>query len=115
MTSIVRFIGTVIGLGTQSLSPELSYENLKKLGWHVLDKGRYYEILRYIRAYHADNREGSWDGGWLAQGDLTTNFGEIEELLLKESRRLFFHPASSCLVIDDELISCRAKDVQVRR
>lgn len=116
---LLRFTAQTMGMGTQNVSPELSVELLQGAGWRLLPEERYNLLLRCIRAYPDDLRghqgNSPWDEGsmWIPHDDLTPNFLKLEEILLEESRRLLFDLSNCCLVLDDELISSRAKDVQV--
>ena len=43
-----------------------------------------------------------------------SSFRPLEKLLLSETRRLLIDPGNTDLVVDDDLISSRAKDVQCK-
>lgn len=80
--------------------------------------------MKCLTAYHDDLRGQVFDDDisddegcmWIPHDDLTPNFVKLEEALVEDSRGILFDLSTiSFVVIDGELISSRATDVQVRQ
>ena len=86
-----------------------------KGGFMILDQARYTIILKCICGFSVEGRqiyELDESDTWLKRGVLLSNLHKIEELIFERSVKTLLNKENGSLVIDDELISSCAKDVE---
>ena len=86
-----------------------------KHGFTLVDRERYDNILTSIRGYDVLTRTGdSGDHSWKQRKNLLRNLNELEKAIFKNSASLLFNTKNGILVVDDELVSSRASDVEAK-
>eukprot|EP00984_Skeletonema_dohrnii_P027846 scaffold17539_cov76-Skeletonema_dohrnii-CCMP3373.AAC.1 len=87
----------------------------KANGFELMDMSRYNNILTCIRGYGISNRSG--DNGtdvWIQRKNMLRNLNPIEVQMFNTSANLLFNKKDGRIVVDDELVSSRAKDVETK-
>lgn len=84
-------------------------------GFSLMDMNRFNNILTSIRGYDVTSRTGDCrDDAWLQRKNLLRNLNELEQKVFKRSMDWLFNRESGSLVVDDWLVSSRAKDVEAK-
>lgn len=84
-------------------------------GFSLMDMNRFNNILTSIRGYDVTSGTGDCrDDAWLQRKNLLRNLNELEQKVFKRSMDWLFNRESGSLVVDDWLVSSRAKDVEAK-
>ena len=115
-----QFLGTKWLRSRLRVSPELAFNKMRETakynGFTLMDRGRYTHIYQCIRGYPLKGRhsELSNDITWMRRGVLLRNLAPLERELFTKSVETLLCRSNGNLVIDDELIGSRAKDVECK-
>ena len=86
-----------------------------KHGFTLMDNERFDNILTSIRGYNVTSRTGdSGDNSWKQRKNLLHNLNDLEKTIFKNSSSFTFNTKNGTLVMDDELVSSRAGDVEAK-
>jgi hypothetical protein len=112
-----RFIGTLLLLGSFNLSTEQSWDLMEKITNNkVMSNERFNEIMKNLRGFEVSMRHGGGRSSTLCdQKDKFQFFHFLEDHIFERSRGIFFpRDRGGCYVLDDELISLKAVDIEVK-
>ena len=115
-----KFFATKLLRSRFNMSTQKSWEECMKPlstkhGFTLMDKERFDNILTSIRGYDVTSRTG--DGGdysWKQRKNLLRSLNELEKAIFKNSSSFTFNTKNGTLVVDDELVSSRAGDVEAK-
>ena len=102
------------------MSPELAFnrmqETAKSCGFILMTLDRYKQIYQCIRGFEMSGRHEEWKDydqlTWMKRGVMLRKLAPLEKEIFVKSIDTLMNQANAHLVIDDELIGSRAKDVE---
>ena len=115
-----QFFATKLLRSRFNMSFEKSWEECMKTlstkhGFTLMDNERFDNILTSIRGYNVTSRTGdSGDNSWKQRKKLLHNLNDLEKTIFKNSSSFTFNTKNGTLVMDDELVSFRAGDVEAK-
>jgi hypothetical protein len=112
-----RFIGMLLLLSSFNLSTEQSWDLMEKITNNkVMSNERFNEIMKNLCGFEVSMRHGGGRSStWCDQKDKFQFFHFLEEHIFECSRGIFFpRDRGGCYVLDDELISLKAVDIEVK-
>ena len=84
-------------------------------GFVLMECSQFKEIKNNLRGYSVNDRApDSGDDSWLRQTNLLRNMSVLEIKVFERSISTLLNQESGVLVVDDELISSRASDVELK-
>ena len=82
-------------------------------GFTLIERARYTVILDNIRGFDVVGRSPlKDDDAWMQQSNLLANLHDLEEIMFQKSSDMLLHRGNGLVVLDDELVSSRANDVE---
>ena len=118
LTEFKQFIGTRWLRSRLRVSPTLAFAKMKETakfnGFLLMDISRYNNIYACIRGFSMKGRHKDFNDEvtWMRHGALLRNLAPLEQELFVRSVETLLNRKDCNLVIDDELIGSRAKDVE---
>jgi hypothetical protein len=112
-----RFIGMLLLLSLFNLSTEQSWDLMEKITNNkVMSNEWFNEIMKNLRGFEVSMCHGGGRSStWCDQKDKLHFFHFLEERIFERSRGIFFpRDRGGCYVLDDELISLKAVDIEVK-
>ena len=112
------FLGTRWLRSRLRVSPDLAFEKMKDTakvsGFILMDLKRYKQIFTCIRGYPLDGRHKNYsdEATWMKRGVLLRELQPLEKEVFSKSVETLLNRSNGHLVIDDELIGSRSKDVE---
>ena len=114
-----RFLGTRWLRSRFKMGNEKAFEIMgdigKRKGFILLDLDRFVTLLHCTSGFSVNGRTGDLfeeNETWLQRGVLLKEFCPLEKIVFERSIKTLLNCSNGSLVIDDELISSRAKDVE---
>jgi len=108
------FLGTMLLSSSFNASIDTMWEMMRTLSKDkCMTRERYNQILNNLRGFDMSRRmilhyTGSWDD----QRNKLKNLHLLEKKIFERTIEFFFDLRSSCLVLDDELISSKGEDIE---
>ena len=115
-----QFIGTRWLRSRLKVSPELAFnkmqETAKYHGFPLMDRERYKNIYGSLRGFPLKGRHTEFNDEitWMRRGVLLRNLAPLEKDFFERSVETLLCRKNGNIVIDDELIGSRAKDVETK-
>jgi len=83
-------------------------------GIQFMDLGRFRGLLFNTRGYAVRGRSGSDDDTWMQRKQSLRFISDLEKEIYAPSASMFINKTNGVLVVDDELVGSRAKDVELK-
>jgi len=83
-------------------------------GIQFMDLGRVKALQSNTRGYPVRGRSGADDDTWMQRKRSLRNISELEKEIYAPSASMFINTTNGVLVVDDELVASRAKDVELK-
>ena len=114
------FLGTRWLRSRMRMSPELAFirmqETARSSGFILMTLSRYKQIYQCIRGFAMSGRHEEWKdydkSTWMKRGVMLRQLAPLEKEVFVKSIGTLLNQGNAHLVIDDELIGSRAKDVE---
>ena len=111
------FLGMLLLLSSFSLSTQQSWDLMEKITSNkVMSNERFNEIIKNLRGFEVNMRPGGGPSSkWCDQKNKLQFFHFLEEHIFERSQGIFFpRDRGGCYVLDNELVSSKAVDIEVK-
>ena len=111
------FFGTTFLRSAFNISTTLAWKEMENgsAGFVLMDIRRYHSILNNLSGYDMIGRSPeNANAQWMQQSNLLRNMNGLERSFFERSVTHLLNKRNGVLVIDDELISSRASDVETK-
>jgi hypothetical protein len=111
------FFATIFLRSAFNLSTAVAWKQMESgsAGFVLMDMKRYNSILHNLRGYDMIGRSPeNADAAWMQRSNLLRNMNGLERSFFERSVTHLLNKHNGVLVIDDELISSRASDVETK-
>ncbi len=112
-----RFLGMLLLLSLFNLSTQQSWDLMEKITNNkVMSNERFNEIIKNLCGFEVNMRHGGGPSStWCDQKDKLQFCHFLEECIFERSRGIFFpRDRGGCYVLDNELVSSKAVDIEVK-